>query len=121
MSTNKQSLDKAYNKYINSLEKNLFWFYKLKSKSFFTWKGILLWINYHYNNKIVFFSSRMRNYFLFPFLSFKRDSNIGLICGSWYWHFVDAVWIIVISTIYSDILFTAFRVVFGIPVYISFS
>ena len=121
MVIDKNDIKSAYNLYINLLEKNIYWFKKIESKSFFAWKGVLLWINYHYNNKMVFFSSRIRNYFLFPFLNLKRDSNIGLICASWYWHFVDAIWIVVISVIYSDIFYQVLRVIFCVPVYIKFT
>ena len=92
-------------------------YYKLNFKfkldrKFNAWKSIILWLNYNncsFKKKSMdlgfFFSSRLlSNSFLIPFLGFKRDTNIGYICASWYWHFVDAIWIVVISVIYSDIV-----------------
>ena len=88
------------------------------SKYFYTWKSILVWIDYHKINKIKysnnklnifinFFRSRVsNNNFLLNLIDFKLDSNIGLICASWYWHFVDLIWIFVMSIIYSDFLVT---------------
>ena len=109
----------CYRLYINFLkEKKDFLNNKLYNKyssikSFiFPWKSLLIWINYHgtdYNNSknfnfFIFLSSRIKkNKFLIMHTDYKIDSNIGLICGSWYWHFVDAIWIVVISVIYSDI------------------
>ena len=94
-----KSLNYSYNlNYISS-----------KSKEFYSWKSILLWINYNNLNVTSkgiknFFTRRMDFKFILPFIGFKRDSNLGYICASWYWHFVDAIWIFVISVIYSDFL-----------------
>ena len=84
-----------------------------RSKQFYAWKGILLWINYNNLNikklentdyYLSIFKSRSDYQFINKFMGLKRDSNIGFICASWYWHFVDAIWIVVISVIYSDLL-----------------
>ena len=79
------------------------------SKEYFSWKKLFLWMNY--NNVIYFKSSifdnfKYRNSIILTFLGFKRDSHIGFICASWYWHFVDAIWLVVVSVIYSDIFLT---------------
>lgn len=89
-----------------------------RSKKFYSWKRILLWINYNNLNVsnsdfsfLRFISRRVETRFILPFIGFKRDSNVGYICASWYWHFVDAIWLVVISVIYSDFLL-AFIMIF---------
>ena len=101
---------KCYHFFIDSIDKS----YAIsrvpsKSKAFYAWKNLLLWINY--NNFEVdekkgsgWLKRRMEFKFILPFIGFKRDANVGYICASWYWHFVDAIWIFVISVIYSDFL-----------------
>ena len=104
------SFYKCYHFFIDSIDKS----YAIsrvpsKSKAFYAWKNLLLWINY--NNFEVdekkgsgWLKRRMEFKFILPFIGFKRDANVGYICASWYWHFVDAIWIFVISVIYSDFL-----------------
>ena len=105
---------KSYNFFLKSLKLSYnFNDITSRSKKFYSWKRILLWINYNNlnikgKNLINIFRRRMDFKFILPFIGFKRDSNIGYICASWYWHFVDAIWIFVISVIYSDFLIIFF-------------
>ena len=32
--------------------------------------------------------------------AFKKDGFVGMICATWYWHFVDIVWLFVYSYVY---------------------
>ena len=79
------------------------------SKEYFSWKKLFLWMNYNNVNYLKssnFDYRKYKNSIILSFLGFKRDSHIGFICASWYWHFVDAIWLVVVSVIYSDILLT---------------
>ena len=101
---------RSYNFFINSLKSSYNLNYiSSKSKAFYSWKNLLLWINYNNlevdtNKGFNWYTRRMDFKFILPFIGFKRDSNVGYVCASWYWHFVDAIWIFVISVIYSDFL-----------------
>ena len=88
-----------------------------KTSNFFNYDGVVKWFVVKLNaplwnfnrtlnifNFNVFFLRKVDTKFLANFLSLKRDSNIGFICASWYWHFVDAIWLVVVSVIYSDLL-----------------
>lgn len=79
------------------------------SREFYSWKSLFIWMNYNNMDWDRFYYWDYLNYnnsIIVNFLGFKRDVHVGFICASWYWHFVDAVWIIVVSVIYSDIFLT---------------